>query len=260
MSRAQQGSLLIVPSNMDEGTKIRDKRLTSKPISEGLKREVISRFAEKRKRLLDGLVTNPQAVPYAKRTVETEQATPDQEPPAPTGDDESLDNGINPTPPPPPAPPTPPTPPATPAPAEPPTAPEGVEITPLSREEIESRFGERSKISNFTVNIDGVDIPLSLDQIPFINIRNESGTNNIINYYKRNIAVVNINGFHMPFYMSTGAGGKVETNDGEWYPFFGIGTDGWINKTNGKEMSRYYDSQIFAAISQKLNEILGTGL
>lgn len=260
MSRAQQGSLLIVPSSMDEGAKIRDKRLTSKPISEGLKREVISRFAEKRKKLLDELITNPQAVPYTKRTAETEQVTPDQEPPAPTGDDESLDNGINPTPPPPPALLTPPTPPAIPAPAEPPTAPEGVEITPLSREEIESRFGERSKISNFTVNIDGVDIPLSLDQIPFINIRNESGTNNIINYYKRNIAVVNINGFHMPFYMSTGASGKVETNDGEWYPFFGIGTDSWLNKTNGEEMSRYYDSPIFAAISQKLNEILGTGL
>ena len=260
MSRAQQGSLLIIPSSMDKGAKIRDNRLTSKPISEGLKREVISRFAQKRKKLLDELITNPQAVPYTKRTAETEQATQDQEPPAPTGDDESLDNGINPNPAPPSAPPAPPTPPAPPAPIEPPTPPEGIEVTPLSREEIESRFGERSKISNFTVNIDGIDIPLSLDQIPFINIRKESGTNNIINYYKRNIAVVNINGFHMPFYMSTGAGGKVETNDGEWYPFFGIGTDGWLNKTNGEEMSRYYDSPIFAAISQKLNEILGTGL
>lgn len=257
MSRAQQGSLLIIPSSMDKGAKIRDNRLTSKPISEGLKREVISRFAQKRKKLLDELITNSQAVPYTKRTAETEQATQDQEPPAPTGDNESLDNGIDPTPPTPPVIPTPPTPPT---PVKPPMVPKGVGITPLSREEIESRFGERSKISNFTVNIDGVDIPLSLDQIPFINIRKESGTNNIINYHKRNIVVVNINGFHMPFYMSTGAGGKVETNDGEWYPFFGIGTDGWLNKTNGKDMSRYYDSSIFAAISQKLNEILGTGL
>ena len=32
--------------------------------------------------------------------------------------------------------------------------------------------------------------------------------NNIVNYYHRNIVIVNINGVHMPFYMSTGLGGK----------------------------------------------------
>lgn len=259
MSRAQQGSILIVPSSMDEGAKVNSKRLTSKPINEGLKKDVISRFAEKRKKLLDDIVTEANPVPYTKRTAE--DTAPSQEPDGPTGDDSSLDNGVDPTPPPsdpdPEPNPAPPTPPSQP---EPPQAPEGVEVTPLTRDEIESRFGERSKVSNFTINVDGVDIPVSLDQIPFISgTTYTSGTNNIINYYTRNIAVVNINGFHMPFYMTTGKGGKVETNDGEWYPFFGIG-GGWLNKTHGNEMARYYDSPIFEAISQKLNELLGTGL
>lgn len=258
MSRSQQGSILIVPSSMNDGAKISHKQLTSKPIGERLKKEVIIPFAEKRKKLLDDIITNPQDVPYFKRTVEENQTN--DAPAPPTGDTSSLDNGIDPTSPPsdptPPPPPTPPTPPAPPV-VEP---PQGEEITPLSREEIEQRFGEKSKIDNFTVTIDGVEIPLSLDQIPFINTKKESGSNNIINYSKRNIVVVNINGFHMPFYMSTRVGDKIETNDGEWYPFFGIGQDGWFNETNGKEMSKYYDSPIFAAISQKLNEILGTGL
>lgn len=259
MSRSQQGSILIVPSSMNDGAKISHKQLTSKPIGERLKKKVIIPFAEKRKKLLDDIITDPQDVPYFKRTVEENQTN--DAPAPPTGDTSSLDNGIDPTSPPsdptpPPPPPTPPTPPAPPV-VEP---PQGEEITPLSREEIEQRFGEKSKIDNFTVTIDGVEIPLSLDQIPFINTKKESGSNNIINYSKRNIVVVNINGFHMPFYMSTRVGDKIETNDGEWYPFFGIGQDGWFNETNGKEMSKYYDSPIFAAISQKLNEILGTGL
>jgi hypothetical protein len=51
----------------------------------------------------------------------------------------------------------------------------------------------------------------------------------MVNYYHRNIVVVNINGVHMPFYMSTGLGGKENVQPGLWYPFFGI-KDGWLNK------------------------------
>ncbi len=99
-------------------------------------------------------------MPYAKRTVETEQTTPDQEPPTPTGDDESLEDGINPTPPPsnPNPEPTPTPPPLTPPsnPAEPITPPEGA--TPLTREEVLSRFDDRSKIDTFDIEITPVDI------------------------------------------------------------------------------------------------------
>ena len=159
MSRAQQGSLLIIPSDSNNGAVIDHKALTSKPIKEELKKEVISNFANKRKKILDSIITNSQAVPYNKRTAEETQAL-NVAPPPPTGNEASLDNGLDPTPPPTPpvTPPTLPTPPDTPepAPVEPPT---GTNVTPLSREEIENRFGERSKISNFTVNIDGFDIP-----------------------------------------------------------------------------------------------------
>jgi len=50
----------------------------------------------------------------------------------------------------------------------------------------------------------------------------ESGNTNVINCEGRNIVVVNIDGFHMPFYMSTGSGGKKNVPAGRWYPFFGI--------------------------------------
>lgn len=260
MSRAQQGSLLIIPSSMDKGAKIRDNRLTSKPISEGLKREVISRFAQKRKKLLDELITNSQAVPYTKRTAETEQATQDQESPAPTGDNESLDNGINPTPPPsnPDPEPTPTPPPLTPPsnPAEPITPPKGA--TPLTREEVLSRFDDRSKIDTFNIEIDGITIPLRLDQIPFVNIKDETGTNNIVNFNKRHIVLVNINGFHLPFYKSTGEAGKKNVPPGHWYPIFGIGQYGWLNKGTEEQIANYYDSPVFRAISEKLDELMGT--
>ena len=162
-------------------------------------------------------------MPYTKRTIETEQTTPDQEPPTPTGDDESLEDGINPTPPPSNPDPTPTPPPLT-SPsnsAEPITPPEGT--TPLTREEVLSRFDDRSKIDTFDIEIDGVTIPLRLDQIPFVNIKDETGTNNIVNFNKRHIVLVNINGFHLPFYKSTGEAGKKNVPPGHWYPIFGIG-------------------------------------
>lgn len=260
MSRAQQGSLLIVPSNMDEGAAIESKPVSSKPIGEGLKKNVISQFAEKRKKLLDSLITEPQAVPYVARAKEEDSNNQTQTPPPPTGDQASLDNGIDPTPPPsnPDPEPTPTPPPLTPPsnPAEPITPPEGA--TPLTREEVLSRFDDRSKIDTFDIEIDGVTIPLRLDQIPFVNIKDETGTNNIVNFNKRHIVLVNINGFHLPFYKSTGEAGKKNVPPGHWYPIFGISQYGWLNKGTEEQIANYYDSPVFRAISEKLDELMGT--
>nr|DAD58590.1 MAG TPA: protein of unknown function DUF4115 [Bacteriophage sp.] len=90
-------------------------------------------------------------------------------------------------------------------------------------------FGEIANVENITISINGQPVQLPLCQIPFINAKGETGTNNMINYYHRNIVVVNINGVHVPFYMSTGLGGKENVQTGLWYPFFGI-KDGWLNK------------------------------
>lgn len=119
-------------------------------------------------------------------------------------------------------------------------------------------FGEVANVENITISINGQPIQLPLCQIPFVNVKEETGTNNIITYGQRNMVVVNINGVHMPFYMSTGLGGKENVQVGLWYPIFGI-KGGWLNKGSQDQINNYYGSPILQAISESLNNTLGTG-
>ena len=128
----------------------------------------------------------------------------------------------------------------------------------LSHEEMVSRFGDVANVENINISLGNQQLQLPLCQIPFLNMRGESGTNNMINYYHRNIVVVNINGVHMPFYMSTGRGGKENVQPGLWYPFFGI-KDGWLNKGTQEQINSFYGSPVLQAIAEQLNATLGTG-
>jgi len=47
-----------------------------------------------------------------------------------------------------------------------------------------------------------------------------SGKSKIIDYADRKIVVFNVNGIHVPFYLSSGHGGKKDVTSGKWYPFF----------------------------------------
>jgi hypothetical protein len=73
----------------------------------------------------------------------------------------------------------------------------------------------------------------------------------------RYTVVVNMGGFTVPFYVSTGLGGKETVEIDKWYPFFGIGEDGWINKSNEKEINNYYGSSKLRQVAQTLNSTLG---
>ncbi len=128
----------------------------------------------------------------------------------------------------------------------------------LSHDEMVNRFGDIANVDNITIFLGNQQIQLPLCQIPFVNARGESGTNNMINYYHRNIVVVNINGVHVPFYMSTGRGGKENVQPGLWYPFFGI-KDGWINKGTQEQINQFYGSYVLQAVAEQLNATLGTG-
>ena len=128
----------------------------------------------------------------------------------------------------------------------------------LSHDEMVNRFGNVANVDNITISLGNQQIQLPLCQIPFINAKGESGTNNMINYYHRNIVIVNINGVHVPFYMSTGLGGKENVQPGLWYPFFGI-KDGWLNKGTQEQINSFYGSPILQAIAGQLNATLGTG-
>ena len=77
-----------------------------------------------------------------------------------------------------------------------------------------------------------------LEQIP-----TQSGTmHNVINHSNRAVAIVNINGYRLPFYVSSGISGK-ETEYGipseKWYPLQGISDSGWLNKMPDMQKNPY---------------------
>jgi len=76
-------------------------------------------------------------------------------------------------------------------------------------------------------------------------------------YSYRHIALININGVNMPFYQSTGEGGKENVAAGKWYPFFGIGSDGWLNKGQQNQIIDYYGSPQLKAVASKLDAATG---
>jgi hypothetical protein len=112
---------------------------------------------------------------------------------------------------------------------------------------------------------------LKLEHIPWeTNIRwdeatksvkreHQSGKSPVISIGGRELVVANLNGKRIPFYRTTGAGGKIETKVGQWYPAAGIteGEDAWINKTNGAELADYYGSSGLRAIGEHLDKHVG---
>lgn len=85
-------------------------------------------------------------------------------------------------------------------------------------------------------------------------LRTVSGSSQIIVYNDRPIVIVTINGINVPFYRSTGKGGKTDVQANKWYPFFGIGSDGWINKTSGSTgINDYYGSDALRQMANMLD-------
>ena len=66
-----------------------------------------------------------------------------------------------------------------------------------------------------------------------------------------------VNGVQVPFYISTGKGGKANVETGKWYPFFGVGPDGWFNKGTEKDINTFYGSPELKAAADELNNTVG---
>jgi hypothetical protein len=79
----------------------------------------------------------------------------------------------------------------------------------------------------------------------------------VVNYFDRYITVVDVNGSKVPFYLSSGQAGKKGVEAGKWYPIFGIGEDGWINKGSEQQIANYYGVPEFKAAAQELDKTLG---
>lgn len=96
-------------------------------------------------------------------------------------------------------------------------------------------------------------------------------TSRILDYAERYIVILDVNGVPVPFYRSTGKGGKTDVEAGKWYPFFGIGTGDsavgtrlyWIIKTGGKgtrahpelNMNDYYGSPSMKKYAEMLDRV-----
>ena len=71
----------------------------------------------------------------------------------------------------------------------------------------------------------------------------------------RDMVVLNINGHRIPFYRSTGLGGKIDVESGKWYPFLGMAERGaWLNKTSGSDIASYYESPQLREIANALDK------
>ena len=87
----------------------------------------------------------------------------------------------------------------------------------------------------------------------------EEESSPIITYAGRPIVVVDVNGIDIPFYVSTGSGGKENVPTGKWYPIFGLDKDtGWFNKGGNEDViANYYDVPSLRAAAEWLDENVG---
>ena len=72
----------------------------------------------------------------------------------------------------------------------------------------------------------------------------------------RKTVLVDMGTIKLPFYCSTGKGGKENVAAGKWYPFFGI-ANGWFNKLGQSNINNYYGSEKAKSVAQKLDSVLG---
>jgi len=117
-----------------------------------------------------------------------------------------------------------------------------------------------------TYNIfENTNIKVSIKKIPYITkvwkgvgkTETISGSSEIIDITGRKIILLDINGVNCPFYLSSGAAGKKDVPAGKWYPFFGISSDGWINKGSSQQINSYYGIDLLKYYGQYLDKTIG---
>jgi hypothetical protein len=86
---------------------------------------------------------------------------------------------------------------------------------------------------------------------------NPNNTAKVVNTGSRIVAVYKIRGVNIPFYISTGGGGKASVPTGKWYPVFGIHSSGWLNKGTEESINKFYGSKELARGAEILNKYLG---
>jgi hypothetical protein len=94
--------------------------------------------------------------------------------------------------------------------------------------------------------------------IKFQDIPTADGSSKIVSISQRPMVVAEVNGVNVPFYVSTGAGGKENVAVGQWYPIMGIGEDGWFNKGGSEaDINNYYNNEDLRRVAEFLNKNYG---
>ena len=124
-----------------------------------------------------------------------------------------------------------------------------VSLAPVSQEKKPVNGVEEVIFSNPNFKLEGFNI--------------DGNSWNVVTSTDRAKTLVNINGVVVPFYLTTGQAGKGLIPG--WYPFFGIGKDGWLNKTDKSDMETYYErywgketADLIKSASEELNSFYGT--
>jgi hypothetical protein len=86
---------------------------------------------------------------------------------------------------------------------------------------------------------------------------NPSGVAKVVNTGDRIMVVMNVRGVNVPYYISTGSGGKASVPTGKWYPVFGVHSSGWLNKGGEDSINKFYGSKMLALNADRLNNALG---
>ena len=116
-------------------------------------------------------------------------------------------------------------------------------------------FNWRSNLDDATADIlqkymdDGKIKPLTVG----------GNTSPVWDYMGRPVAMLQHGNTEVPFYVSSGSGGKKNVKAGLWYPFAGIGimTD-WLNKGSQSDINNYYNNKGLRDIAESLDRDLGT--
>lgn len=93
---------------------------------------------------------------------------------------------------------------------------------------------------------------------PIIQIGNTPGYIADVGYNSgRAIVIVSIGKVKIPFYVSSGAAGKIDVPTGKWEVFWGIGPDDWFNKGDVNIINNHYGSEELYYIAKALDDTLG---
>ena len=253
ITRAKKASILVSKKTpVDDITldNIQDSETHPEKYSE----KAVEKFVDKRVKVLEGALPNTSNdIPYNPRTGTTSTESPTSEPPTPgPGPTPSTPEPITPSP-------TLPSGPTSPINSEPNPSNEPSVVPPISSGPTPSN-GEHP-VEKMTLEGKSMDqlakelVDNHLVNIPARGLTTKNLYNvPMIDFFHRKIVLVDINGLKIPFYLSTGFGGKVNVESGKWYPVWGIDPqEGWINKTNETEINNFYGSPLLKAIAEALD-------